>query len=109
MARFHLPFASEEETIWRAVSTYLLAQYFLSKKGHSIDIDLNGLAKIYDDIEKLNIAMANRLRAASKYDSAVNAIIHLDVFAKYLTPAIEESLAKLRPIFEPFLRHYKAV
>ena len=29
MARFHLPFANEEETIYRATSSYLLAQYFL--------------------------------------------------------------------------------
>jgi hypothetical protein len=29
MARFHLPLASEEETIYRATTMYLLAQYFL--------------------------------------------------------------------------------
>ncbi|MBL0028409.1 MAG: hypothetical protein IPO95_04770 [Rhodanobacteraceae bacterium] len=28
MARFHLPLANEEETVYRAISTYLLAQYF---------------------------------------------------------------------------------
>jgi len=28
MARFHLPFASEDETIYRTTSMYLLAQYF---------------------------------------------------------------------------------
>ena len=33
MVRFHLPLASEEETIYRAVSMYLLAQYFLRKDG----------------------------------------------------------------------------
>ena len=33
MARFHLPFSSEEETMYRATSMYLLAQYFLKKYG----------------------------------------------------------------------------
>jgi len=29
MAHFHLPFSTTEETVYRVVSTYLLAQYFL--------------------------------------------------------------------------------
>ena len=36
MARFHLPFASTEETIYRAISTYLLGQYFLEQKGKKL-------------------------------------------------------------------------
>ena len=28
MARFHLPFANELETVWRATANYLMAQYF---------------------------------------------------------------------------------
>ena len=41
MARFHLPFASEKETLYRATSMYLLAQYFLEKEGHGFDHDLS--------------------------------------------------------------------
>ena len=33
MARFHLPFASTQETLWRAASAYLLAQYFKYREG----------------------------------------------------------------------------
>jgi len=99
MARFHLPFANEKETIWRAVSTYLLAQYFIKAAGGKPDLDLKGLGKIYDDIEKMNVAIAKRLRAASKKDSAVNALVHLDVFAKHLTLPIEASLEKIRTLF----------
>ena len=103
MARFHLPFANEEETIWRATSTYLLAQYFLIIKGHRIDLELDGLARIYDNIEKLNASIVKRLRAASKKDSTINALVHLDVFAKYIKPGVEESLDKIHHIFTPFL------
>jgi len=105
MARFHLPFATEEETIWRATSTYLLAQYFLIIKGHRIDLELDGLSRIYDNIEKLNASIVKRLRAAGKKDSTVNALVHLDVFAKYIKPGVEESLDKIRHIFTPFLNN----
>jgi hypothetical protein len=105
MARFHLPFANEKETIWRAVSTYLLAQYFHKTSGGKPDLDLKGLGKIYDDIEKMNVAIAKRLRAASKKDSAVNALVHLDVFAKHLTLPIEASLEKIRYLFENIRSH----
>ncbi len=33
MAGFHLPFANEQETIYRAVSTYLLAQFLVGQHG----------------------------------------------------------------------------
>ena len=104
MARFHLPLASEEETIWRAVSTYLMAQYFLSDKGKSIDIKLEGLTKIYDDIQQVNCSLAKRLRAASQRDSTINAIILLDLLAKTLPPVIDESLEGIRQMFVPFLK-----
>lgn len=104
MARFHLPFANEEETIWRATSTYLLAQYFLILKGHRIDLELDGLSRIYDNIETLNSSIVKRLRTAAKKDSTINALVHLDMFAKYITPGVEESLNKIRHIFTPFLK-----
>lgn len=103
MARFHLPFANEEETIWRATSTYLLAQYFQIIKGHRIDLELDGLTRIYVNMETLNASIVKRLRAAGKKDSTINALVHLDLFAKYIKPGVEESLDKIRHIFTPFL------
>ena len=50
MTRFHLPLASVEETIFRASSMYLLAQYFLREEGHPAELELYGLRKIYDNI-----------------------------------------------------------
>ncbi|MFZ7124545.1 MAG: DUF6901 family protein [Desulfobacterales bacterium] len=106
MARFHLPFADEEETIWRAASTYLLAQYFLGSDDPCFDMELKGMSSIYRNIETLNITVIQRLRAASRTDSAINALIRLDIFAKYLSPDMEESLASIRRIFRPFLTKY---
>jgi hypothetical protein len=103
MARFHLPFANKEETMWRAAATYLLACYFTEQGLRLSDMNLKGLVKIYDDVARLNDALVARLRTATSRDSAVNALVHLDVFAKFLTPPLEDSLDQIRPIFEPFL------
>ncbi len=103
MARFHLPFANKDETMWRAAATFLLARYFTSEGLQLQDMTLEGLVKIYDDIAILNDYVVERLRAATSKDSAVNALVHLDVYAKFLTPPLEDTLDHIKPIFEPFL------
>lgn len=107
MARFHLPFASKDETLWRAAATFLLACYFSEKGIRRDDLRLGGLVSIYNDVTKLNDAMVQRLRAASSKDSAVNALVHLDVFAKFLMPPLEDAMAQIQPIFEPFVSTLK--
>jgi hypothetical protein len=103
MARFHLPFASKEETIWRAAATFLLARFFSQESLPSADLQLRGLVRIYNDVARLNDALVARLRAATKRDSTVNALVHLDVFAKFLTPPLDDSLMQIRPIFDPLI------
>jgi hypothetical protein len=102
MARFHLPFADAEETIYRATSMYLLAQYFLRKEGRQADLELHGLKKIYEDIQVINSAMAKRLFAVSDNDVIVNAIIILDSFAQMLFLVVEDSLEDVRHLFKPY-------
>lgn len=103
MARFHLPFANKDETMWRAAATFLLARYFTREGLQAEDMTLEGLSKIYDDIATLNDHVVERLRAATSRDSAVNALVHLDVYAKFLTPPLEDTLDLIKPIFKPFL------
>ena len=103
MGRFHLPLASNEETIFRATSMYLLAQYFVKMDGRQADLELSGLTKIYRNIQIVNVAIARRLRSASMSDSLINAIVILDNFAKNLPFAIEKSLEDLRHLFVPFI------
>lgn len=103
MARFHLPLASAEETIYRAASMYLLAQYFLRKEGQEADLDLEGLKKIYQNIQPLNLSMFKRLQATCDKDVAVNSLTILDVFAQTLPFVIEKSLEEIRYMFLPYL------
>lgn len=105
MARFHLPFASTEETIWRATSSYLLAQYYLWQDRKKADMHFDGLSRIYNEIQTVNIAFARRLRAACRHDSMVNAIILLDMFAQSMPTAIDESLDEIRHMFVPYLNY----
>jgi hypothetical protein len=103
MARFHLPLANEEETLYRAASMYLVAQYFRSRHGGVPDLDLEGLRQHYRRVHEINLAMAERLRAACERDAAINAVVLLDLFAKILPWSIDESLAEIEYLFRPWL------
>ncbi len=102
MARFHLPLANEKETIFRAASMYMLAQYFLKNEGRPADFELIGLRKIYHGLQIINSYIAKRLREATRTDSSINAVILLDIYAQTLPMAIEKSLDEIRYMFEPF-------
>ncbi len=103
MARFHLPLASEEETIYRATSMYLLAQFFRQKHGASPDLSLAGLRTRYERLHEINMAMAARLRQAIEKDASVNAVILLDLFAKAMPYSVDESVAELEYLFSAYL------
>jgi hypothetical protein len=107
MARFHLPLSNVEETIYRATSMYLLAQYFLQKEGRKADMELEGLKKIYYNIKIINESMAGRLRAISDKDVALNSLVILDIFAQTLPFAIEESLEDVRYLFSSYFKESK--
>lgn len=103
MARFHLPFATETETLYRASTMYLLGQYFRAQQGLPAELGFHGLVDLYRDVETVNRAMAKRLRAASEQDGTVNALILLDMYAKTLPMAVEETLQELRPLYTAYL------
>jgi hypothetical protein len=102
MARFHLPFASTEETTIRSVGAYLIAQYFVHREGGEADWDLSGLKAFYNNVHTINKAMVARMREELAGDAAVNAVAILDLFAHFLPIAVDEQLAELRPLFSAF-------
>lgn len=103
MARFHLPFATEEETMYRAASMYLLGQYFRQQQGLPAEMGFDGLLQLYRHVEVVNRAMANRLRAAAREDGTVNALVLLDMYAKTLPIVVEETLHELQPLYTAYL------
>ncbi|MCP5106163.1 MAG: hypothetical protein GY950_22445 [bacterium] len=104
MAAFHLPLASNRETTYRGVAMYFMAQYFRKAAGKPIDFELGGLKEIYKNIRLVNRTLADRLRAAARSDSVLNAIVQLDIYAQTLVSVVEDSLEELRCLFEPYLK-----
>ncbi|HVC12433.1 MAG TPA: hypothetical protein VNE59_12395 [Burkholderiales bacterium] len=102
MAHFHLPFSSEDETIYRVASSYLLAQYFRRQQGKDADPGLDGLKACYQALQQVNAAMARRMRAIKIEDGAVNALVLLDLFAQTLPYSIDAALEELQPAFEKY-------
>jgi hypothetical protein len=111
MARFHLPFAETEETIYRATTMFLMAQYFLYRKNKCIPTNLNRLDTIYDNIHIVNTQICRRLRDFCENDSLLNAITILDMFTVSMHSALKHDLDKLESYFvayseEPFSPHH---
>lgn len=90
LVRFHLPFASLEETEFRVMSMYLLAQYFRMKNNQEADWDLKGLVKVYEDIQKVNQTVAAKIADLEKRDTSINAVVVLNNFADFVTFSIDE-------------------
>ncbi|MGH2568547.1 MAG: DUF6901 family protein, partial [Bacteroidota bacterium] len=99
MVRFHLPFASSIETIYRSVTMYLMSQYLEMKKGGTPDWSLDKLSQTYKDVSKVNKGMWNRLSNAAKLDANVNALIILNSFGDALRHSIKTGLDEIAKIF----------
>ncbi|MFA5322797.1 MAG: hypothetical protein WC373_09000 [Smithella sp.] len=93
MVRFHLPFATIQETEYRAISMYLLAQYFLYQRGKKPDWDLKKLAEMYEHIRVVNESFCKRLRTIGGRDASLNAVVVLDVFADSVNFSIDSRMA----------------
>ncbi len=97
MARFHLPFASEAETVYRSVCMFLLARELVGAGRAS---GFATLEKLYENLHAVNRDMARRLGAATRTDPARNAIALLDSYTTLLPAALESSLEELKPLFD---------
>lgn len=103
LARFHLPLASEEETVFRVTSMYLLGQYFRTTVSAGGRIEFQGLVDLYAELGTLHKAVASRLQMATRSDSVKNAIALLDMYSTLVPLLIEDELAEMRGFFRAFL------
>jgi hypothetical protein len=110
MARFHVPFAGETETLYRSVSMYLLSREFVPREKRDAGApgaaapaaDAGGFAALedlYRNLHVVNRDMSRRLGAAATTDPARNALALLDSFTLLLPAALERSLDELQPLF----------
>ncbi|MDF1590068.1 MAG: hypothetical protein P1P89_01030 [Desulfobacterales bacterium] len=99
MARFHLPFSSVEETTVRAVSLYLLRQYFIHKSKRVVDLDLKKLQNHYETIQNLNTGLLERIRGLHQSDADRNAICIFHSLSQLLSTEIDTDLCSLNYLF----------
>lgn len=97
MARFHLPFASEAETVYRSVCMFLLARHLL---GADAEHGFAKLEDLYENLHMVNRDMSRRLGAATRTDPARNAMALLDSYTTLLPAALASSLEELKPLFD---------
>ncbi len=103
MVRYHLPFASLEETVFRMVSMYLVGQFLRNHEGKKAKWSLEGLSRIYEEVAKVNRDFARRMHAAAKRDANANALVNLDIFAIMVPRIAEDMLQQIKPYFEAHL------
>jgi hypothetical protein len=96
MARFHLPFANEAETVYRSVGMFLLACEIKGARAQGFA----ALETLYENLHVVNRDMSRRLGAATRTDQAQNAMALLDAYTTLLPAALESSLEDLKPYFD---------
>ena len=102
LVRFHLPFATITETVFRIVSMCLVAQYLRHGEGKPFEFGLKELANLYAEVAIVNRDFVRRLREASMEDANINALVGLDCFATMVPLIAEDTLNEIRPYFPPF-------
>jgi hypothetical protein len=108
LVRYHLPFLSLEENVFRVVSMYLLIQYFLMKKGKRPDWGLEKLETIYDHIRRVNAGVAKRIKNAAKKEASLIALANLDNLASLIPFLVDETLDRIGASLESYLEEPNA-
>ncbi|HLE12186.1 MAG: hypothetical protein A2504_13635 [Bdellovibrionales bacterium RIFOXYD12_FULL_39_22] len=102
MARFHLPFATVEETIFRSTSTFLLREYLIKKTQNSKhEISLDNMADLYKSVELVNDGILKRIHSIAIADADQNALVILNSFAQIIGMESENDYSELTKIFFP--------
>lgn len=114
MAHTHLPMADIEETIYRALAMYRLAQYYRKKNTGKEDLNFKGLESLYAQLKEVNIKMSLRMKQAlkdihkeKKSDGTMNALSLLDALAEYVGLSIESGVNDLEPMFATYWKDHK--
>jgi len=105
LVRYHLPLASLDETRFRVISMYLIAQYYRKENDLEPDWELNDLSKLYAEIQIVNKFFCDRLIAMNMEDASTNALTILNCFANYIPFSLtEDLLSNMDSSFKIFLQ-----
>jgi len=99
LARFHLPFASVDETIFRIVAVYMLRQYYRKDGAMNDSFSLQNIKNHYALVKQVNRGIYNRIRSIIELDADKNAIITLNSLGQILEMEIDTNLESLHHLF----------
>jgi hypothetical protein len=99
LARFHLPFANLEETLFRTLSLQLLND-FLDNQLTDANIIAQKISARYKNVETINRAFAKRIQYYCQKDADKNAISSLDVYVQMFDIFQEANFDVLRDYFK---------
>ena len=104
MVRYHLPFATLDETAFRNVAMFLVGQLIREQAGKKPEWGIEGLAKVFGEVKKLNKDFSQRMIEAARSDANVHALVNLNVFALMVPMVAEKMLKEMAPYFSAYLK-----
>ena len=108
MVRYHLPFARAEETTYRLITMYLLAQYFRQRHGQDTDWQLKKLSKIFKEIFIANQHICAKLRGVIQEDAILNALVKLSSAIDFMSFRLDMNiLGEIETYFNAYLKEDK--
>ncbi len=100
MVETHLPFATADETIYRFLAMYLVAQYFAYRRGELADWDLEELINYFEEVRTVNVSFCRRLKAIDNEGATIRAVALLEDMADFTGFLIQsDELGRLENIF----------
>ncbi len=100
MVKFHLPFASIEETVYRHVSNYLLGQYYDNIDGKKADFVFEELIKKNKFVDEVNHGICRRIENINEGDANKNALTILNIAGLMVNLELENRLDSLKYLFK---------
>ena len=99
LARFHLPFSTVDESLFRIVALSLLGQYFRSSNSLDARFDLCDIKNHYALVQQINKGILSRIQSISDLDADNNAIITLNSLGQILELEIDTNIESLQTLF----------
>lgn len=105
MVATHLPFMTSEESSYRMLSMYLMAQWFIRQEGGTPDWSLTRFVEMMGECQRTNSAFCGRLRSLGIQDASLNALGILNSLGEITSLSVEtQDLDRWRKLF---LEHYR--
>lgn len=101
LARFHLPFATVDESIFRIVAMYMLRKYYQNEGTTKDHFSLRDIKDHYALVQQVNKGIFDRIHSVTQFDADKNAIITLNSLGQILEMEIDSNLESLAHLFKP--------